>query len=143
MEIKSPILLFQPTLPQGERLSTTYPTDVYLDISTHAPARGATFHRQEVLSEYLNISTHAPARGATLFPGRIPRGEESISTHAPARGATSRPLPGKAGEKEFQPTLPQGERHVELHDILNVLCISTHAPARGATGHSGKVRGGN
>ena len=55
-------------------------------ISTHAPARGATFLLCRIFLN-LFISTHAPARGATserigLFTNN------SISTHAPARGAT-------------------------------------------------------
>ena len=40
------------------------------EISIHAPARGATRNREEVLAE-LKISIHAPARGATAILSKI------------------------------------------------------------------------
>ena len=80
-----------------------------LHISTHAPARGATYalfiivtffsyfnprpregsDKLDTTMNYCNvsISTHAPARGATFEKG-IDKVNTSISTHAPARGAT-------------------------------------------------------
>ena len=79
------------------------------EISTHAPAGGATVFRSAPLlkrSPFLltplregrrkqdlhrvvrvRISTHAPAGGAT-FPRLTEAGVENISTHAPAGGAT-------------------------------------------------------
>ena len=56
-------LLFQSTLPQGERQAAL----VFLNqagISIHAPARGATLAEINNLNGF-DISIHAPARGAT------------------------------------------------------------------------------
>ena len=80
------------------------------DISTHAPARGAT-PLETFAGRHALISTHAPARGATFFVPAL-HSARPISTHAPARGAT-RVLIFKFAVAHF---------------------ISTHAPARGATG---------
>ena len=123
-------IIFQPTLPRGER---RLPGSCGYSVSP--------------------ISTHAPARGATL-PLLLKRHKNQISTHAPARGATSRNgRPGKyllfqptlpRGERRFclstlknivlfQPTLPRGERHLPLLLKRHKNQISTHAPARGAT----------
>ena len=103
-----------------------------------------------------DISTHAPARGATNLDGKtenagdkfqptLPHGERldlcelysktsPISTHAPARGATSAgDVRGNREKVSFQPTLPHGERLTrEAYKTLTA-AISTHAPARGAT----------
>ena len=57
----------------------------WVDISIHAPARGATRHMAEQ-TIYFSISIHAPARGATSvvdafgvltgeFQSTLPRGE--------------------------------------------------------------------
>ena len=81
-----------------------------VDISTHAPAGGATNQQQrlEPVVEYFYsrpcgrgdaqvflcprrlglISTHAPAGGATILQPRAPAAIR-ISTHAPAGGATA------------------------------------------------------
>ena len=79
-----------------------------IDISTHAPARGATAlldHQAFIVV----ISTHAPARGATKLLGQK-SAAALISTHAPARGAT--PNSSFIVSRElFQPTLLHEERH--------------------------------
>ena len=57
-----------------------------INISTHAPAQGATgviFAVDEIHS----ISTHAPAQGATTKSFSL-ESRLWISTHAPAQGAT-------------------------------------------------------
>ena len=99
---------FQSTLPRGERLYQSECLFLYICISIHAPARGATLSWKRWIRHY-HISIHAPARGATgLLPwmGFI----LMISIHAPARGATMTQKP-----------------------ILAPIHISIHAPARGAT----------
>ena len=128
-------VIFQPTLPPGERHSTLPSDKTNFEISTHAPARGATFYLF-FRCIWQIISTHAPARGATsrdwiatarlsLFQPTPPRGERL----ALFRLLLSRTI--------FQPTPPRGERQ------FPPLCqkywdrISTHAPARGATHHFG------
>ena len=61
-----------------------------VNISTHAPAGGATtWVRFTFVTAF--ISTHAPAGGATVLRGAVGIGG-GISTHAPAGGATVIPL---------------------------------------------------
>ena len=57
-----------------------------LDVSIHAPARGAT-EQLSTSRRPVNVSIHAPARGATFRYRRSPRAG-AVSIHAPARGAT-------------------------------------------------------
>ena len=56
--------IFQSTLPREERQENGIEYDDLLDISIHAPTRGATIQE---LSQYNadTISIHAPTRGAT------------------------------------------------------------------------------
>ena len=150
-----PNILFQSTLPRGERQATFGALAIPASISIHAPARGAT-------GSWRN--PYHPGQ----FQSTLPRGERpfrkpcrfttiTISIHAPARGATLH-VRDSNGFPEFQSTLPRGERpdtwrtvdifkHFnprsrEGSDIHNYACccrlhgISIHAPARGATLYS-------
>ena len=101
------ILVFQLTRPRGARLAflvlrdavfrfnsrarvgrdTHY--DCYfdgIDVSTHAPAWGAT-GALPMLTVTNWVSTHAPAWGATIAEA-INNTPDEVSTHAPAWGAT-------------------------------------------------------
>ena len=62
------------------------PQTIWLTVSIHAPARGATA-TLEAKKLRAQVSIHAPTRGATngLVPVVCPG---SVSIHAPARGAT-------------------------------------------------------
>ena len=82
----------------------------FQDISTHAPAGGAT-GSADISPVTRFISTHAPAGGATRLATGLFSRPDLISTHAPAGGATDWNL-----LKKLQ------------------IYISTHAPAGGATG---------
>ncbi len=57
-------LLFQPTLPRGERRHCLLINCWNDSISTHAPTRGAT-RDSRCFHFFRCISTHAPTRGAT------------------------------------------------------------------------------
>ena len=125
---------FQLTRPRGARPVGGVAVAVGVDVSTHAPARGATLVHDTICICILKfqltrprgarpapaptscaicrVSTHAPARGATAAETLF-RLTQDVSTHAPARGATA--------PRELHPGT--GE-------------VSTHAPARGATGLS-------
>ena len=105
-------MIFQPTLPQGERPVKLADDLRKADISTHAPARGATTIPAADGFPW-RISTHAPARGATKRAIEIKR-KRDISTHAPARGATTYTVITDYKPTQFQPTLPQGERHTDV-----------------------------
>ena len=83
----SVLQLFQSTLPREERLVMDIQQANYLNISIHAPTRGATGTSIPYTSKMRVISIHAPTRGATfsVFHGTNPL---NISIHAPTRGAT-------------------------------------------------------
>ena len=76
---------FQSTLPREERL---YENDLlfYLNISIHAPTRGATV-KLGIIHVLSKISIHAPTRGATATASTA-NTNATISIHAPTRGAT-------------------------------------------------------
>ena len=70
---------FQSTLPRGERLLLRPVDDIVINISIHAPARGAT-EKNLYLESIKKISIHAPARGATSMS---PRSGSSSSNFNP------------------------------------------------------------
>ena len=79
----------------------------------------------------INISIHAPARGATLI-GTIGKSLRLISIHAPARGATPLACYVRFSNRNFNPRSREGSDEgggcmIPGYDI------SIHAPARGAT----------
>ena len=76
---------FQSTLPHGERLTNAFINDIIINVSIHAPTRGAT---------------------ALIY---VPCGKCDVSIHAPTRGATSQ-CSINQGTDTFQSTLPHGER---------------------------------
>ena len=100
--------LFQSTHPHGVRLYMQIAIIALINVSIHAPARGATEGRTpnlsidlfqsthphgvrrlegESMAEPWKVSIHAPARGATFAPGAAAL-HSPVSIHAPARGAT-------------------------------------------------------
>ena len=84
------------------------------------------------VSSTLNISTHAPAGGATKLDAET-NTLSVISTHAPAGGATLRRYPAACRTSHFY-SRPCGRGDLNLLSakMFNPL-ISTHAPAGGAT----------
>ena len=100
---------FQSTLPRRERLTEVEDTPGLLDISIHAPAKGATEHPSKPRNNQVTISIHAPAKGATGGQSFI-LVRQQISIHAPAKGATF--------------------GHINRREMTQ---ISIHAPAKGAT----------
>ena len=131
---------FQSTLPRRERRRRLYKHAHYVQISIHAPAKGAT----------TQVASGAEAKAAfqSTLPRRERRCSESpsfcimgISIHAPAKGATVK-TGMRTRNRKFQSTLPRRERPKQ--PILNYpsSSISIHAPAKGATvaqpGNAGK-----
>ncbi len=122
---------FQSTLPRGERQAHAYRRVARLDVSIHAPARGATVVPALIGQDGV-VSIHAPARGATRQPhggrhalrGFNPRSRAGSDGGRVARGE-------RAGA--FQSTLPRGERPKLIDFYNDYLAVSIHAPARGAT----------
>jgi hypothetical protein len=125
---------FQSTHPHGVRLFQTTSAHGHVQLSIHAPARGATSSSLRIISRVLSfnprtrtgcdpgrkepepciaLSIHAPARGATNTPGRL-RSHTPLSIHAPARGATKKSFGVFANNKRFQSTHPHGVRQYYL-----------------------------
>ena len=98
---------FNPRSREGSDEDVTTKVDS-LEISIHAPARGATSTYQHTHYS-TRISIHAPARGATDFSDFF-KFFLRISIHAPARGATFGTLRSIPAASLFQSTLPRGER---------------------------------
>ena len=99
--------VFQSTLPRGERHlpQTRCPENVYFN----PRSREGSDEDVTTKVDSLEISIHAPARGATVDPffGSL---DHVISIHAPARGATFGTLRSIPAASLFQSTLPRGER---------------------------------
>ena len=78
--------MFQSTRPRGARPVAINIAAIFLNVSIHAPARGATTAQLDARLTG-RVSIHAPARGAT--PLNLPKlFLFVVSIHAPARGAT-------------------------------------------------------
>ena len=144
--------LFQPTLPHRERRPDLALSIWDGDISTHAPAQGATDPGDVVIDPVADFNPRSRTVSDQLIHGLLPTG--GISTHAPAQGATSPMSAGNSGSifqptlphrerrqvkicickyQLFQPTLPHRERPSSVTNRSFFSDISTHAPAQGAT----------
>ena len=99
-------------------------------VSIHAPARGATIHRQR-RGVARAVSIHAPARGATSSPC-APRSCGEFDPRPRTRG-DEKP-PGGAAVKRFRSTPPHEGRPARQLQVGGRQRVSIHAPARGATG---------
>ena len=129
-----------------------------MNISIHAPTRGATKPYSHIRSNHVVFQSTLP-QGERLgkerwlmppgiFQSTLPQGErqvagqtidklKGISIHAPTRGATTFSH-GCGARSRFQSTLPQGERqqfYTKFHicfisflPILSPYHISTHSP---------------
>ena len=104
---------FQSTLPRRERPCSSIRCDLWIVISIHAPAKGATCVNGFRFALHC-ISIHAPAKGATHKNRKF---FQSLS---------------------FQSTLPRRERRNGQKKEMEPIHISIHAPAKGAT-HSVRV----
>ena len=124
---------FNPRSHEGSDCTNSVPFFVYLCISIHAPARGATsqFRYLKASSDFnprsrersdllflllcmsCPISIHAPARGATVIAFDECH-KSKISIHAPARGATDAIQLSLDNGYIFQSTLPREERRKRL-----------------------------
>ena len=121
-----------------------------LDVSIHAPTRGATDKLQTLSQRYCfnpraherrdtrccrlinspKVSIHAPTRGATGVNDTV-LVNILVSIHAPTRGATSHSQ--RLGQLDlFQSTRPREARH-SLNQFRHRYGVSIHAPTRGAT----------
>jgi len=121
---------FQPTHPHGVRLVHAYEYNNERQVSTHAPARGAT-QTTSRLQRRLRVSTHAPARGATSINTMSncwlwcfnPRTRTGCDVHE---------VEVEPGVYGFNPRTRTGCDEIGF-PIAILVGVSTHAPARGAT----------
>ncbi len=79
---------FQSTHPHGVRLSLISPPNDKINVSIHAPTRGATL--PPVLNDALDKFQSTHPHGVRLTNSNLPVGRLSVSIHAPTRGATPR-----------------------------------------------------
>ncbi len=129
-------LQFQPTRPHGARPAANLRSIAAAKFQPTRPhgARQPHRHRRGLGRD---VSTHAPARGATAVAFLVAYAV-AVSTHAPARGATRRSGRGRPDALCFNPRARTGRDPSWRWGMLRNL-VSTHAPARGAT--SGHRRG--
>ena len=103
--------MFQSTHPRGVRHTGMFHFwSMYLFQSTHPRGVRRFVHRN--CSCIMQVSIHAPTRGATSFAEHN-EVTHCVSIHAPTRGATSL-LPRLVRKYQFQSTHPRGVRH-EYH----------------------------
>ena len=101
-----------------------------VDISIHAPPRGATAHAAQALARQTFQFT--PLREGRRGTRRTSPGTADISIHAPPRGATTRRAHG-CWRRFISIHAPPRGATVEFSLILRLNRISIHAPPRGAT----------
>ena len=77
---------FQSTLPQGERQGTIQQGNKKLNISIHAPTRGATLSPDNELTKFSYFNPRSHKGSDKDIPYQIQT--SLISIHAPTRGAT-------------------------------------------------------
>ena len=96
------------------------------------PPRGG--RQQSGVLEYIpvEVSIHAPARGATFFPLNT-KSAKAMFQSTPPRGGRRHYPTVKFFGKLFQSTPPRGGRPLLRAHAANSAGVSIHAPARGAT----------
>ncbi len=125
--------LFQSTRPGGARLAVFSRGCRTINVSIHAPRRGATFY-PSMSSPTFCVSIHAPRRGATFGDFPKSRNNTSFNPRAPA-GRDFLIVPRQDTTYQFQSTRPGGARHSLLFHVKIPHIVSIHAPRRGATWH--------
>ena len=103
-------LVFQSTLPRGERRNQIYAQVSFLEFQSTLP-RGERHLSQHLSHSTMLVSIHAPAGGATRLQRKETIGEV-VSIHAPAGGATPKTTSWPPQRTKFQSTLPRGERPI-------------------------------
>ena len=124
------IFKFQPTRPRGARRGCCW--HVNRNWCFNPRAREGRDERQIDVSRHDQVSTHAPARGATEQAIKI-LADDNVSTHAPARGATRSNWRSTRRWRGFNPRAREGRDYSLAAPSFVTSPVSTHAPARGAT----------
>ena len=124
-----PCLSFNPRAREGRDTGEVLRHGV-LDVSIHAPARGAT-GGPSLRVQFEQVSIHAPARGATVSSVRRNSPRFLFQSTRP-RGARLRDHQAASRIRCFNPRAREGRDKVACAFKLPV-DVSIHAPARGAT----------
>ena len=122
---------FQLTRPRGARPYPAKPTTGFMTFQLTRP-RGARHNAQKYFTTHQNISTHAPAWGATSLP--VTKIDYITFQLTRPRGARLPFVIFCLALLRFQLTRPRGARPVAAFTWSQIKNISTHAPAWGATG---------
>ena len=146
---------FQPTRPRGARQVLGILDRLDAQVSTHAPARGATktgcacsacslcFNPRAregrdiascMCSTFTSLFQPTRPRGARRHDRRGLRHDVRVSTHAPARGATGSQR-RQRGHGQVSTHAPARGATLRARLYVYEQDVSTHAPARGATRH--------
>ena len=102
------MIYFNPRSHTGSDHFLMIAAESSIGISIHAPTRGATLQKLQLLRH-------------PLFQSTLPHGERPVEVQ------------GCLLPLRFQSTLPHGERHGTMNPFAVGLMISIHAPTRGAT----------
>jgi len=134
------------------------PPSIALNVSIHAPARGATLDGiNQIITGWFQSTRPRGARHTTQrlhylfleFQSTRPRGarlsmrrrlhtNEPVSIHAPARGATSVSMAAGCRLSRFQSTRPRGARHDRWNPDCYIKAFQSTRP-RGARPRSTKI----
>ena len=129
LNLNYPRYVFQSTHPHGVRLISINIKRLNIDVSIHAPARGATVFACASRFE-CNVSIHAPARGATVIALRHKQLRLFQSTHP--HGVRQMHISNPNSSVCFNPRTRTGCDSVR-DALQSCISVSIHAPARGAT----------
>ena len=124
--------LFQSTHPCGVRLSNRLDPAGAVQVSIHAPLRGATHDGVHQARYDWRVSIHAPLRGATRAGLDMSHGTLGFNPRTPA-GCDSHLQAVIDGMAAFQSTHPCGVRQKHIVMVFHAVEVSIHAPLRGAT----------
>jgi len=111
--IHNPVPVFQSTRPRGARHFIIVHTIVFLSVSIHAPAGGATRSKFNTYHKEGLFQSTRP-RGARLQLSVYTIQSFRVSIHAPAGGATAMPKNMMVHIIMFQSTRPRGARLINL-----------------------------
>ena len=124
-------IIFQSTLPRGERLCSPFFLTSEFTISIHAPTRGATKCAKAIVEAITDFNPRSH-EGSDEKLEKVRRIYE-ISIHAPTRGATIQQYHIAHTVAYFNPRSHEGSDRRGIHSKGGIVMISIHAPTRGAT----------
>ena len=99
--------MFQSTLPRGERRFGVGSLFDYFGGFNPRSREGSDKDGRILYIKYLDVSIHAPARGAT-YSSMSFSSNTTVSIHAPARGATTLYFSDKVTSNCFNPRSREG-----------------------------------